>query len=147
LVAIWFTEDPGKPDRITTGVSEAKLADTLPQLTSAVAVQQLQGFRLTKESGSLIYYFEYEADHIRLIQEISRLQFSVDSSRVDLQLREAEPETLLHIQTLLQDKLARKYFSVTNDDYLTLECIKGDQQHYLLLSNHSDRVIHLVEKV
>ena len=146
VVAIWFTKDPGSPDNIPAGVTEARVADTLPQLTRTLQVEQLQGVRHVKESGSIVYYFEYETDQKQLMHELNRLNFSLDSARVDIQLREVAIETQQHIKKLLLESTVRKYFTVANDDYLTLECIKGSEHHYLLLSNSSPRVIHLVER-
>jgi len=131
-------------------VLAVSLQDSLPEsFITKVAPHEIQGYRVVKSSTESISFFEYRANHQRLLKELARLPFAADSVRADTQTRIiTDALEIRQVAALLKEQSIADHFQMKEpiSDYEVHHCLKTPQQHYVLLHKESDRVIHLVHQ-
>lgn len=147
LVSVIACERPPYQEHWEAWVQYASAIDTLPAaITSRVAIQQLQGYRLQKSIAESVYVFEYHADHQQLLRQLAYLPIPADTTRADVQYHAVtDVETRKNIEAVLTERHLAQSFHWTEslNDFTIYESVKH-QRHWLLLSHSSDRVIHII---
>jgi len=144
IIAITSKQKKSRYDWHST--SRAYLHDSLPpSFLMNVNPVEIQGYKIQEESGSTTYYYEYTADHQQVLKEIAALPFPSDSIRADLQCRAiTELSEITQLEELLKDeRITQTFRTEPVSNYTIYQCLKS-QQHFILLDNTSDKVIHII---
>jgi hypothetical protein len=151
ILAIMACESTAKKSDFKAVIQSASIYDTLPNIiTENESFEEIQGYRIQQAINRATYYFEYRTDHQTLLHKMAMLPFPIDSIRADVQVqRITEPTMISNIEKrLINNQLKHRFTlpeSLVNFDVYT--CLKSPQQHILLLSKSSNRVIHIIEYV
>ena len=124
------------------------LNDTLPlaSITAMGAIEK-HGVMIKSSTGLFTAFYEYEADHDKVLLEISRLPFIPDHNINDLKCLSIEPWKAIQTDQLSKrDAEKVSFFTSANaDQYVAFECRKSPVKHTLLLDTRSRRVLHKIE--
>lgn len=126
------------------------LADSIPiEYYRQLNVVEKQGNKFF-EKGKRVTYLEYETEAEKLLKTIGNLPFSTYAVRADTVC----VETGFYEFTSLKNTISKEEFNagsyfwnIEPTDYQVFECIKGFEKHTLLISIHSDQVLHRIEYI
>jgi hypothetical protein len=106
-----------------------------------------KGIMIKSAAGVFTAFYEYEADHDKVLLEISRLPFIPDNNISDLRCLSIESWKALQSGQLSQKDAEKVDFYLTSDadKFVAFECRKSPLKHTLLLDTRSKRVLHKVE--
>ncbi len=124
------------------------LADSIPiEYYRQLNVVEKQGNKFF-EKGKVVTYLEYETEATALLKTIGSLPFSKYAVRADtvcIQTGFAEFTVLKNSISKDELRSGSYFWNVEPTDYHLFECIKGYEKHTLLISIHSDQVLHRIE--
>lgn len=133
-----------------TNVYPVSLNDTLPSASIlAMGAIEKKGIMIKSSTGFFTAFYEYEADHDKVLLEISQLPCIRDNNVSDLKCLFVESWKALQ-SNYLSKKDAEKasfYLAANADQYVAFECRKSPIKHTLLLDTRSRKVLHKVELI
>lgn len=114
-------------------------------------LEELNGVRVEdRQTGKVVYYFEYVANKQDTLRRIAALPFRKDDrpSSITYMLMESMNSPLDGTSLSTEEREAASFFlEADGEEFTFYECFKSPVKHTLLLSKNSDRILHKVEVV
>ncbi len=124
------------------------LYDTLPKnAVSYLSAVEINGVRATYSSGRHTSYLEYVADPMRVLFAVQSIPFAMHEGG-DTLCRDMEQAFSLSGNRVLSQEEKRQasfFWNMNPEDFVYYECLKGSQRHTILVSKHSNRILHRIE--
>ena len=135
-------------DTSTTYVSDSSVHEILGH--SIENIQEIHAVKVSR-ADKVSFYFEYEADHTKVLSLLASMSFRLDNNNSSVQcgLMNSESNPLLCFGALSQvERDASSFFwSANATDYTFYECTKSPLKHTMLVSKTSSRILHRVEMI
>lgn len=140
----------GDETDLSVFTKQIALKDTLPErIIESLHLQDVMGLQFSYPDGHVVRYFDYETDKNALLVAISNLPFSKYANRADTVCRAIPFED---IDVVLRSQVNSSeidgwtaFWESRSDDFDAYECQKAPVRHILLISRHTNRVLHRVE--
>lgn len=125
------------------------LRDTLPSNSlSAVAIQELNGVRVSYPTGKYTCYFEYYADQNDMLKALNALPFDINTRLSDTRCRKMETDFSLsgkRTRTHQEIESSEFFWNIQAKEFTYYECLKTPMRHTLLFDKYSNRILHRIE--
>lgn len=133
-----------------TSIYPVSLNDTLPEESvKAIGAIEMQGIMIKSNGGLFTAFYEYEADHDKVLLEISKLPFFPDNNISDLKCLSIESWKAIQTGHLAKNDAEKvSFFTGANaDQYVAYVCRKSPLKHTILLDTRSRNVLHKMESI
>jgi hypothetical protein len=135
-------------DTSTTYVSDSSVHEILGY--SIEKIKELHAIKVSR-ADKVSYYFEYEADHSRVMELLASMPFQLDDNKSSVQcgLMNSETNPLLYAATLskVERDASNFFWTAQPTEYTFYECTKSPLKHTMLVSKNSSRILHRVEVI
>jgi hypothetical protein len=132
----------------STYVSDSSVHEILGY--SIEKIKELHAIKIS-QADKVSYYFEYEADHTKVMELLATMPFQLDDNKSSVQcgLMNSDTNPLLYAATLSKaERDASDFFwAAQPSEYVFYECTKSPLKHTMLVSKNSSRILHRVEVI
>jgi hypothetical protein len=143
------------------GVNNNHNVDTSVTYVSDSSIHEILGYSIEKikevhavkisKADKVSYYFEYEADHTKVMELLASMPFQLDDNKSSVQcgLMNSDTNPLLYAAALSKvERDASDFFwAAQPTEFVFYECTKSPLKHTMLVSKNSSRILHRVEVI